>query len=248
MRFFDFVSRDTLLAFSEFAISHFGFVGSRIAGRAAGETQCVSDPFTFLDFTEPKPSCRRTINAQKFLSPSKTPNSRIRDSVRPPDRPPTGVWNEQSRESRKDSPSPPPRMSDEGGQQGPATPPFTPFCQRGRPEIPQPAIPQIQALQVRQVRCDVRARCRRSAAPVQLLCCAQARCCARELAATCHSAAVTTAKCLSRFSEYHSTHGCECEEMSPRRSEEKSSPHRKPRGGGRKAWRPPVELGTALTR
>ena len=128
MRFFDFVSTllAPLLAFSEFAISHFGFVGSRIAGRAAGETQCVSDPFTFLDFTEPKPSCRRTINAQKFLSPSKTPNSRTRDSVRPPDRPPTGVWNEQSRESRKDSPSPPPRMSDEGGQQGPATPPLHP--------------------------------------------------------------------------------------------------------------------------
>ena len=151
--------------------------------RDASETQCVSDPFTFLDFTEPKPSCRRTINAQKFLSPSKTPNSRTRDSVRPPDRPPTGVWNEQSRESRKDSPSPPPRMSDEGGQQGPATPPFTPFCQRGRPEIPQPAIPQIQALQVRQVRCDVRARCRRSAAPVQLLWCASEMWCAR---ARCH--------------------------------------------------------------
>ena len=65
----------------------------------------------------------------------------------------------------------------------PPPPPFTPFCQRGRPEIPQPAIPQIQALQVRQVRCDVRARCRRSAAPVQLLWCASEMWCAR---ARCH--------------------------------------------------------------
>lgn len=161
-------------------------VGSRdesVSDRPTVRFRPVYYPFTFLVFTEPKPSCRRTINAQKFLSPSKTPNSRTRDSVRPPDRPPTGVWNEQSRESRKDSPSPPPRMSDEGGQQEPATPPFTPFCQRGRPEIPQPAIPQIQALQVRQVRCDVRARCRRSAAPVQLLWCASEMWCAR---ARCH--------------------------------------------------------------
>lgn len=102
-------------------------------------------------------------------------------------------------------------MSDEGGQQGPATP-FAPFCLRGRP-----AIPQSQALKARQVRCDVRARCRRSAAPVQLLCCAQARCCARELAATCQSAAMPTASCSSRINAHHSTHGCECEDMSPKR-------------------------------
>lgn len=124
-------------------------------------------------------------------------------------------------------------MSDEGGQQGPATP-FAPFCRRGRP-----AIPQSQALKARQVRCDVRARCRRSAAPVQLLWCAQARCCARELAATCHSAAVPTAACSSRISARLLRHMDAKVKICP---QEKSSSNRRPRGGGRKAWRQPQEL------
>ena len=134
------------------------------------------------------------------------------------------------KEVSKDPPPPPsPRFANEGDQRS--------HSQRSR--------------RSKRCRCaKSAATCGRDADAPRLLCSscgAQARCGARELAATCHSAAVTTATCLSRFSEYHSTHGCECEEMSPRRSEEKSSPHRKPRGGGRKAWRPPVELGIALT-
>ena len=130
------------------------------------------------------------------------------------------------KEVSKDPPPPPsPRFANEGDQRS--------HSQRSR--------------RSKRCRCaKSAATCGRDADAPRLLCSscgAQARCGARELAATCHSAAVTTAKCLSRFSEYHSTHGCECEEMSPRRSEEKSSPHRKPRGGGRTAWRPPVELG-----
>jgi len=129
-------------------------------------------------------------------------------------------------------------MSDEGGQQGPATP-FAPFCLRGRP-----AIPQSQALKARQVRCDVRARCRRSAAPVQLLWCAQARRCARELAATCHSAAVPTAACSSRISAHHSTHGCECEDMSPKRREEKRREDMSPKRRANPTEGPAAAAGT----